>query len=440
VLRSTGQYQNTIVGVVSTAPGFVAGSKTIDSVPIALVGRVPVRFSTENGPLKSGDYLTSASIPGYAMRATQAGRVIGTALEDMDKNKLSDCPAIGSGQFIGTKCGTLTVFVNLASYSGASVEMLMQEDLDNSASLLPEGITAESDAGKTEQSKILDFLVKVRDSKSGAQSLSEIFTDRVAASIEIITPKLFAGGLSVDTISSSKEAIDLVSDVIFFGRPYFNTDTAGFAKISKGDKFVDVVFSKDYLEQPIVNVTITMDVDPNLKDATDENKIKEIQDAQSKSIDDFFAASVQFLVVNKSDKGFRIILKEEASDDFSFSWIALAVKGAKTFFSLKYDQSDIIAPTFDEPADESENVITTEPVTNNSSDSSEDDASEDVPPENTISSEVSNEDPDISTEEPVVDNGDNTEEFPTENGTDTEDIQDVETPASDTSPPETLNF
>ncbi|MBI3888453.1 hypothetical protein HY311_01525 [Candidatus Nomurabacteria bacterium] len=361
VLRSTGQYQNTLVGVVSTAPGFVAGSKTVDSVPIALVGRVPVRFSTENGPIKAGDYLTSSSIPGYAMRATQAGRVIGTALENMDTNKLEDCPSMGLGQLPNTKCGTLVVFVNLANYSGASIEMLMQEDLDavtataqnglsspstadgsstDSLALSPvvsDGLTSTlSNTPATVESRILDFLIKVRNQKTNMQNLSEIFTDRVAASMEIITPQIFANGLTVDTISSGKDAVMFMSDTVFFGRPYFTTDTAGFAKINKGDQSVDIVFDKEYLEQPIVNTTITLDADPqleNLNTETDASLIQSIKNAQTEATNSLFADNVQYLVTNKSEKGFTITLKDTAKQNISFSWIALAVKSAKTFSS-----------------------------------------------------------------------------------------------------------
>lgn len=48
---------------------------------IALNGRVLVKISTENGDIVPGDFLTaSATHPGYAMKATQAGYVIGQAL------------------------------------------------------------------------------------------------------------------------------------------------------------------------------------------------------------------------------------------------------------------------------------------------------------------------------------------------------------------------
>ncbi|MEI6660214.1 MAG: hypothetical protein WCK91_02205, partial [bacterium] len=374
VLRSTGQYQNTVVGVVSSAPGFVAGSKTVDSVPIALVGRVPVRFSTENGPIKAGDYLTSASIPGYAMRATQAGRVIGTALENMDSNNLGDCPSFNMGQLRTTKCGIITVFVNLANYSGASIEMLMQEDLDaiQGASLggLSAGLEGDmsnlgtlslssnvsggltSSVPKSVQLSILDFLIKIKNSKSGNQNISEIFTDRVAAAMEIITPQVFTDGLTVNTISSGKDAVTFMTDTIFFGRPYFTTDTAGFAKVSKGDKKVDVVFDKEYLEQPIVNATITVD-----------------KGAEEQSIQDLFNDNVQFLVVNKSEKGFTIILKDNAKRDINFSWTSFAVKSAKTFSSKLDTPSDIAPdqtvesnPTLPAPQDQTSDTPTTKPV------------------------------------------------------------------------------
>jgi hypothetical protein len=49
---------------------------------IALIGRVLVKVTNEAGDIHPGDYLTSsATQPGYAMRATRPGLVIGQALE-----------------------------------------------------------------------------------------------------------------------------------------------------------------------------------------------------------------------------------------------------------------------------------------------------------------------------------------------------------------------
>ncbi len=96
VQLSTQPYAAAIVGVVSTKPGLVfdqgetilAGDTsnliTDEKTVVAMVGRVPAKFSLENGPIAVGDPLTSSSTPGAAMKATQAGRIIGYALQSSD--------------------------------------------------------------------------------------------------------------------------------------------------------------------------------------------------------------------------------------------------------------------------------------------------------------------------------------------------------------------
>jgi|GEM_PF-3027802 len=81
VKKTTGAYDNKLIGVVTTSPALTFyNNNNRDSVPIALTGRVPVKVSTENGPIEAGDYLTASSVPGVAMKATKAGRMVGTAL------------------------------------------------------------------------------------------------------------------------------------------------------------------------------------------------------------------------------------------------------------------------------------------------------------------------------------------------------------------------
>jgi hypothetical protein len=47
---------------------------------MAMVGIVPVKVSAENGPIKKGDPLVTASIPGYAMKGTERGRMFNAVL------------------------------------------------------------------------------------------------------------------------------------------------------------------------------------------------------------------------------------------------------------------------------------------------------------------------------------------------------------------------
>jgi subtilisin family serine protease len=134
-------YSPWVAGVISTAPGFVLGAKLSAGRPLpqplpdtergvlppsppsplpsegegsrgvrglgkgdgglglepgerpllALLGRVPVKATTESGPIRPGDLLTSASKPGYAMRCEDIhrceGAIIGKALEALDKGE-----------------------------------------------------------------------------------------------------------------------------------------------------------------------------------------------------------------------------------------------------------------------------------------------------------------------------------------------------------------
>jgi hypothetical protein len=95
VVMASGQPNDGLVlGVVSTSPAFLLNSNCDQSAgkafPIALCGRVPCKVVAENGPIKRGDLLTSASTVGHAMKAMpimidgagfyRPGTIIGKAL------------------------------------------------------------------------------------------------------------------------------------------------------------------------------------------------------------------------------------------------------------------------------------------------------------------------------------------------------------------------
>jgi trimeric autotransporter adhesin len=90
---NTGNEEN-IIGVISTKPGFILGFDDVSLVarekgyPVGLKGRVPVKLSTENGPIQKGDRIMLSSITGVGMKATENARVVGIALEDYDGSVL----------------------------------------------------------------------------------------------------------------------------------------------------------------------------------------------------------------------------------------------------------------------------------------------------------------------------------------------------------------
>ena len=105
VTKSTTSYQSGVIGAISTRPSEVYGNTIFDPsenpVQVALVGRIPLHTSTENGAIAAGDRLVASSTPGYAMKATQPGWTVGVALEDL---------ASGSGSII--------VFIEPSWYAG----------------------------------------------------------------------------------------------------------------------------------------------------------------------------------------------------------------------------------------------------------------------------------------------------------------------------------
>ncbi|MCX6796563.1 MAG: hypothetical protein NTW06_03635, partial [Candidatus Falkowbacteria bacterium] len=79
-----------VIGIVSTRPAVVGNYKdeyagNSSYVIVGLIGQIPAKLTTENGPIRPGDSLTPASsTPGYAMRANAGDPTVGVALESLD--------------------------------------------------------------------------------------------------------------------------------------------------------------------------------------------------------------------------------------------------------------------------------------------------------------------------------------------------------------------
>ncbi len=104
VVRCRDAQSTLVAGIYSTQPGFVGSTREWDvevtdgegetltradmaaqfnEIPMAVVGIVPCKVSTENGSITIGDLLVTSSTPGHAMRAEspRAGTILGKALE-----------------------------------------------------------------------------------------------------------------------------------------------------------------------------------------------------------------------------------------------------------------------------------------------------------------------------------------------------------------------
>lgn len=95
VERASTPYSTLVAGVYATKPGMLLSERDIeadhaDRVPMGVVGVLPTKVTTENGPIKIGDLLVTSSTTGHAMRADpliardHPGCVLGKALESYD--------------------------------------------------------------------------------------------------------------------------------------------------------------------------------------------------------------------------------------------------------------------------------------------------------------------------------------------------------------------
>ncbi len=112
LIKSNKKYQSNVIGIVSDNTGDFSSTgynikDTDNPMPVALVGRVPVKVSINSEPVNPGDYLTTSDEEGKATKATTRGQVIGKALEAWT-------PESGKS--------TIMIFVEQGYYNGPTVQ------------------------------------------------------------------------------------------------------------------------------------------------------------------------------------------------------------------------------------------------------------------------------------------------------------------------------
>ena len=146
----------------------------------------------------------------------------------------------------------------------------------------------------------------------------------VSGNFRVKGDSLIEGILNVvDTITTQNVIVTNIANffgdvvfkgnVSFFDHPTFNKDTAGIAVIKKGKDTVEVKFDSEYENTPIVNATLTAD-QTDLSQGT-------IEDVEQR----LFDSGYSFVVSRRTKKGFTIVLNNKATEDVTFSWVAIAV-------------------------------------------------------------------------------------------------------------------
>lgn len=266
VKRSTGEaYSRTIAGIVSTRPGFLAGENRSGNYPIALAGRVPTKVSTENGAINIGDPLTTSTHPGYAMKATEPGPILGYAAES----------------FSGAM-GSIVVYVNVSYYSGAPVEQ--GPAADNSISQLAQDIENFDTAGTLNFNGGQLLAIGSMTSASGTWRL-ENDGDFVTSGrlIELVRS---AQGTDVETYAATSRQMTV--------------QLSGTVTLTNGH--ADVRFA---------------DVDPSFVDVVDANPTY-------RALVTPYGATGALYVTNRTAEGFSITESGAASSGVSVDWLVIA--------------------------------------------------------------------------------------------------------------------
>ena len=106
VERSSEPYSTRVIGVYTTKPGVLLTDRDIDdslddTLPVGVVGVISTKVSAENGAIRRGDLLVSASTPGHAMRGTDRDRLMGAVVGK------------ALAEFEGPGTGVILVMVNV---------------------------------------------------------------------------------------------------------------------------------------------------------------------------------------------------------------------------------------------------------------------------------------------------------------------------------------
>jgi hypothetical protein len=171
VRLSNSAYDENMLGITVPDGSVSLNDMSGGSANVAISGRASVEASSENGAIEPGDYLTSsANIPGAVMKATKAGVVIGKAL---------------SG-FSASGTGSVVVYINRSYFFG---------DIGSLASL-------NQGSGDTVSQNILSDLQSqnLAASTTASSTLSQIYTDRLAAALEVVSPQVTVNRLLVNSI------------------------------------------------------------------------------------------------------------------------------------------------------------------------------------------------------------------------------------------------
>lgn len=82
IVLSSSEYDDKMFGVVETTPLVAYRRQDNTGLPIVRNGTTSVNVTTANGSIKTGDFVTTSTLPGKGQKSVASGYIIGVALQD----------------------------------------------------------------------------------------------------------------------------------------------------------------------------------------------------------------------------------------------------------------------------------------------------------------------------------------------------------------------
>jgi hypothetical protein len=191
LVKSQVAYDSLAIGIVSNNYGdFTStGLDLIDPadhpMPVALSGRVPVKISPSSEPIMAGDYVTTSSDPGKAMKAVGPGQTIGKALEDWT-------PGSGKTQ--------IRVFVNMSQGNSFDLQQNPQGDIADGVQWQDDVLSLQGDITMSGNMNVGgNGMIHGNLTVTGTASIGELYVANA-----IVTGNLTVGG----TITTGKLVVN----------------------------------------------------------------------------------------------------------------------------------------------------------------------------------------------------------------------------------------
>ncbi|HUV42424.1 MAG TPA: DUF2341 domain-containing protein [Patescibacteria group bacterium] len=248
--KSSYAYDQNIIGI--------AEYNDSDGYRPTISGVFKTKVSTINGLIKTGDPVTSSKIPGVGMKSTEAGPIVGKALEPFGlEQTLEPCTA----PYEQYQCGKIEIFINISWYNpdvyltdtgDIFIEKIITEDGEE------EFVVKDSTDGLIEKVSILKEAV-IGKIKAGLIETKELVTDKLASqeiqTQSLVTPLIETQDIDTERISlkeiDSKPGENLIVNL--------EKDESGFGKLIIKGKDGQEVASIDSLGNATFSGEITAD-------------------------------------------------------------------------------------------------------------------------------------------------------------------------------------